>query len=143
MEYAYRLAEKSMSRLNRNGAKLMIKYKSHGATDVTGFGIIGHATNLAQNQNIPLNIELHTLPIIKKMVDVEKKVQLFKLLQGFSAETSGGLLVCLPAENAENFINEIQELDGEPAWIIGSVVANNSGDKNSAIITDNVNIIEI
>jgi len=33
----------SMSILNNNAAKLMKKYKSHGATDITGFGILGHA----------------------------------------------------------------------------------------------------
>lgn len=37
------VACESMSRLNRNAAKLMHKYDAHGATDVTGFGIIGHA----------------------------------------------------------------------------------------------------
>lgn len=37
----------SMAHLNINAAKLMMKYKSHGATDVTGFGIMGHTTNLA------------------------------------------------------------------------------------------------
>jgi selenide, water dikinase len=36
----------SMAHLNRNAAKLMNKYKSHGATDITGFGILGHAQNL-------------------------------------------------------------------------------------------------
>jgi selenide,water dikinase len=32
-----------MAYLNKNAAKLMKKYKSHGATDITGFGILGHA----------------------------------------------------------------------------------------------------
>jgi len=44
---AYYLALESMAHLNRNAAKLMKKYKSHGATDITGFGILGHAQNLA------------------------------------------------------------------------------------------------
>ena len=37
----------SMATLNMNAAKLMKKYKSHGATDITGFGILGHSQNLA------------------------------------------------------------------------------------------------
>ncbi len=41
------MAMESMAVLNRNAASLMQKYKSHGATDVTGFGIMGHAENLA------------------------------------------------------------------------------------------------
>lgn len=143
VKYAYETAMYSMARLNRNGAKLMLKYKAHGATDVTGFGILGHATNLAENQSSPMNIELHTLPIIKKMADVEKKVELFQLMEGYSAETSGGLLVCLSAENAQKFIAEIEELDQQPAWIIGRVVENNTGNKNSAKITEDVSVIDV
>ena len=41
------MAMESMATLNRNAATLMRKYASHGATDVTGFGILGHAENLA------------------------------------------------------------------------------------------------
>mmetsp|Transcript_24725 Transcript_24725/g.53238 ORF Transcript_24725/g.53238 Transcript_24725/m.53238 type:complete len:310 (+) Transcript_24725:140-1069(+) len=140
---AYEKSMHSMARLNRNGAKLMLKYGVHGATDVTGFGIIGHATNLAQNQSTPMNIEIHTLPIIKNMVKVDEEVQLFRLLEGFSAETSGGLLLCIPEDKAEDFIKEIQELDNEPAWIIGKVVENTSEDKNTAYVTKDVSILEI
>jgi selenide,water dikinase len=40
---AYYLAMESMAHLNRNTAKLMKKYKSNGGTDITGFGLMGHA----------------------------------------------------------------------------------------------------
>ena len=43
------VACESMSRLNRNGARLMRKYDAHGATDVTGFGIKGHAKYVTAN----------------------------------------------------------------------------------------------
>lgn len=45
----------------------------------------------------------------------------FPLLEGRSAETSGGLLVCLPADKAQAFCDEIMQIDKEPAWIIGKV----------------------
>jgi selenide,water dikinase len=48
-ERAYNVAMESMARLNRNAAKLMHKYGAHAATDVTGFGILGHGRNLAAN----------------------------------------------------------------------------------------------
>lgn len=38
-EDAYYLSMQSMATLNKNAAELMFKYKAHGATDVTGFGI--------------------------------------------------------------------------------------------------------
>merc|ERR1711976_619464 len=47
---AYQRAMDSMARLNRIGARLIHKYNAHGATDVTGFGLLGHAQALARNQ---------------------------------------------------------------------------------------------
>merc|ERR1719245_201096 len=91
---AYRAAMFSMARLNLTGAKLMHKYKAGAATDVTGFGILGHAKNLAENQIQEVSFTIHMLPIIKNMVKVAKSVgNMFQLLQGYSAETSGGLLL--------------------------------------------------
>jgi selenide,water dikinase len=51
-------------RLNhRNGGRLMIGAEAHAATDVTGFGIVGHAQNLVSNQaGEDLGMEIHTLP---------------------------------------------------------------------------------
>ena len=44
---AYYMAMESMAHLNKNTATLMKKYGCHGATDITGFGLMGHAQNLA------------------------------------------------------------------------------------------------
>jgi len=140
---AYQAAVRSMTRLNRNGARLMHKYGAHGATDVTGFGIMGHANNLARNQHACVHFEIHTLPIISKMVEVEKLFPFFKLTQGYSSETSGGLLIALPPEQAHNFCCEIEELDNAPAWIVGRVVPAPDGTKNVAKITENPTIITV
>ena len=96
---AYQRAMDSMARLNRTAARLMHKYNAHACTDVTGFGILGHAQNLATNQKNEVSFVIHNLPIISKMASVAKACgNMFKLLQGRSAETSGGLLICLPRE---------------------------------------------
>ena len=47
----------------------------------------------------------------------------FSLTQGYSAETSGGLLVMMPPQHAAAFIEEISHIDGVPAWVVGHVVA--------------------
>ena len=87
---AYQDAMFSMACLNKNAAMLMHKYNAHCATDVTGFGILGHANNLAENQKASVDITLHTLPILANMVPVFKACGIkFKLLDGYSAETSG------------------------------------------------------
>lgn len=77
----------------------MHKYNAHGATDVTGFGLLGHAQNLAKHQKNEVSFVIHNLPVISKMAAVAKACgNMFQLLQGHSAETSGGLLICLPRE---------------------------------------------
>lgn len=43
---AYYTSIESMCRLNMESARLMKKYECHGATDITGFGLLGHAQNL-------------------------------------------------------------------------------------------------
>lgn len=143
---AYQAGMYSMARLNRTAARLMIKYGAHCATDVTGFGILGHARNLAKAQKRAVSFKLHSLPILAGMAGVAKTIASgdgacinFKLLEGFSAETSGGLLICLPRVEAEQFCEEIESVDGVPAWIIGDVV---EGD-HTADILEGVNVIEV
>ena len=48
---------------------------------------------------------------------------IFKLLQGRSAETSGGLLVVLPRNQASAYCKELEKLTGWPAWLVGVVEA--------------------
>eukprot|EP00003_Mantamonas_plastica_P021182 TRINITY_DN3422_c3_g1_i3.p1 TRINITY_DN3422_c3_g1~~TRINITY_DN3422_c3_g1_i3.p1 ORF type:complete len:306 (-),score=87.62 TRINITY_DN3422_c3_g1_i3:85-1002(-) len=132
----YEQATDAMMRLNRNGAILMHKYAAHGATDVTGFGILGHAQNLASNQLAKVSFEIHTLPMIAYADVINEQVD-FGLMDGTSAETSGGLLIAMSKENAEGFIKELEELDGKAAWIIGDVV---EGD-NKAYILDEPKVI--
>lgn len=116
---AYQRAMDSMARLNRVGkvmfsdfipnnyrcahfvsyitcvfappaARLMHKYNAHGATDVTGFGLLGHAQTLAKHQKNEVSFVIHNLPVISKMAAVAKACgNMFQLLQGHSAETSG------------------------------------------------------
>lgn len=144
VDRAYHVAMDSMARLNRNAARLMHKYGAHAATDITGFGIIGHARNLASNQKAAVNFEIHTLPIIRSMKEVDDKVNAFSLMKGLAAETSGGLFICLSPDKAEAFCKELEEIDKCPAWIIGRVVASNeSRDKNTCTIMDNPTIVTV
>lgn len=72
----------------------MHKHGAHGATDVTGFGILGHASNLASAQKNAVDFVIHELPVIRNMVAVAEACGIkFGLLRGYSAETSGMLAV--------------------------------------------------
>jgi selenide,water dikinase len=66
----------------------------------------------------------------------------FKLLLGFSAETSGGLLVCVPPENADAFIADMAANSG-PAWRIGEVIAAADRESRDAFFVDNLEMLEV
>jgi selenide,water dikinase len=137
---AYQRAMNSMARLNKIGASLMHKYNAHACTDVTGFGLLGHAQNLAKHQKHDVSFVIHNLPIIAKMATISKACgNAFGLLQGTSAETSGGLLVVLPREQAAAYCKDIQAQEGYQAWIIGVV---EKGGRTAKII-DKPRIIEV
>uniref|UniRef100_A0A7N8Y736 selenide, water dikinase n=1 Tax=Mastacembelus armatus TaxID=205130 RepID=A0A7N8Y736_9TELE len=145
---AYQEAMFSMSTLNRTAASLMHKFQAHAATDVTGFGLLGHANNLAAQQRNEVAFVIHNLPIIAKMAAISKACgNAYSLLQGRSSETSGGLLVCLPREQAAKFCSEMKSQScgagGQGstggAWIIGIV---EKGDRHARII-EKPRIIEV
>ena len=139
---AVSVGEESMMRLNVNAARVMSEVGAHGATDVTGFGILGHARNLAAVQKNAVDFEITALPIIKGLVPLEKGVTIdYRLTQGLSAETSGGLLVVLPAEHVGSFVEKLTAL-GEPGvWTVGRVV---EGNREAKILGRNeIEIIDV
>lgn len=71
---AYNIAAASMMQLNQTGARLMREYDAHACTDVTGFGIIGHARNLAREQKASVDIEIDKLLVIAGMAEIDAYV---------------------------------------------------------------------
>ncbi|XP_055986123.1 selenide, water dikinase 1-like isoform X1 [Sorex fumeus] len=143
VELAYQEAVMNMARLNRSAAELMHMFNAHAATDVTGFGILGHAQNLAKQQKNEVSFVIHNLPILAKMVAVSKACgNLFSLMHGTYPETSGGLLICFPREQAAQFCAEIKSPkygEGQQAWIIGIVEKGN----RTARVIDKPRVIEV
>uniref|UniRef100_A0A336MR31 CSON003452 protein n=1 Tax=Culicoides sonorensis TaxID=179676 RepID=A0A336MR31_CULSO len=136
----YDSAVKSMSFLNKTAAELMHKYKAHAATDVTGFGLLGHAHNLAEFQKENVSFVIDTLPVIK---DVPKVAEILgrdvKLRAGKAVETSGGLLISISKTSVQDFIQEFECLTEFRAIIVGKVI---SGEKK-AKMSETVTIIEV
>ncbi|GAB0202312.1 selenide, water dikinase 1-like [Grus japonensis] len=143
VELAYQEAMFSMATLNRTAAGLMRAFGAHAATDVTGFGILGHARTLAGQQRQEVAFVIHNLPVIAKMAAVSKACGArFGLLQGTAPETSGGLLICLPREQAARFCAELKSPgrgEGHQAWIIGIV---EKGPRGARVI-DKPRLIEV
>lgn len=143
-----------MKRLNRTAAELMKTFHAHAATDVTGFGILGHAMNLAATASLNHEAEkeevclvFHTLPMYRSAVKASRLMEdkPYRLLEGFSAETSGGLLLALESkECAEAFCKEIEKREpGEAAkaWIVGDVIAKKSDE--AARFDPHLTIVEV
>jgi selenide,water dikinase len=118
---AYHKSIESMSLLNLNAARLMRKYSCHGATDITGFGIKGHAQNLVAVQEQPVNFHIESLPILANMAKINSSVLDFKLTAGYSAETSGGLFIAVPEKSVKSFMAELKGEYGQDSWVVGHV----------------------
>lgn len=123
--HAYNRAVESMTTLNSLGASLMHKYNAHAATDVTGFGLLGHAENLAKYQTLPVDFVIDQLPIIVNVKKMAEVLEQKRLLTGKAVETSGGLLVAIDVNSAQAFCGEYLRESGHECWIIGRVIIGN------------------
>ena len=85
-----------------------------------------------------MDFVITNLPIIKGMDIVEKKVVSYGLLEGKSVETSGGLLIAMPADKTQGFIEEFKEKYNMDSWVVGKVVEGNK----KAYLAEKVTITE-
>lgn len=130
----------SMLLLNRAACEEMLRYRVHGCTDVTGFGLLGHARELASASAVTLEIEtdkLRFLPgaleyaragalpggLTRNRAFVWPSVQVTRTLDPaletllYDPQTSGGLLIAMDHEDAERMTS---------GFVIGRVVAKSS-----------------
>lgn len=124
------VAVAGMSRLNRKAAAAMRCVQAKAATDITGFGLFGHAANLARASKVSLHLSASALPLypgaaalaqegvfsgasargranLEGFVSTADEVPAWLTGIGFDAETSGGLLVAVAREKAEDFLAAI------------------------------------
>jgi selenide,water dikinase len=136
----------SMVKLNRRAAELGASVGLHSATDITGYGLLGHAEELARNSGVGLQIVLEQVPLLPGAHEYARQgvfpgglgrnrdylleagsVRLAPDLEAaraqllFDPQTSGGLLFALP-EPAATTLRERFAIAGEPIWEIGRVV---------------------
>jgi selenide,water dikinase len=141
----YQAALASMKQLNKQGALLMQEFDVCSATDITGFGLLGHALKLAQASNVSLRIDSRKVPLLSGAYDLadlgclpgacfrnrefaeaacafgsDVDYNLKMLL--FDAQTSGGLFMAVKADKADDLLKRLRS-EGYPASaIIGEVV---------------------
>ncbi len=99
-----------MTQTDRDAALAMLETGVHAATDVTGFGLFGHASNMAEESHVSL--EITALPVIKRAPKLAKLLG-YPLMTGRSAETAGGLLISLPDEKVDGLLKSLRKRDCE------------------------------
>ena len=136
-----------MARLNRGAAELALEFGVRAATDITGFSLLGHAWEMASASDVGLRLKWEQIPFIRgarKYADefifpggasdnrlyFERHVQFVRELDEeevlllFDPQTSGGLLLSVPAENLEAMLARAEEVD-QSLWVVGEVVDGN------------------
>lgn len=75
-----------------------------------------------------MSLDVHSLPIISKMDSISG----FKLLEGYSAETSGGLLMMVDKAKINDLQSELLEVHNEHSWIVGKIT-NTNGENQARV----------
>ena len=135
-----------MKTLNAHPSTLMIEYNAHAATDVTGFGLLGHLYEMCKASNLSAKIQFKDIPFLDGVRDLVSKgiypkgskrnldyvsefisfsntVSDDQKIMAADAQTSGGLLVALPQNKADGYIKNCFELTGLIAKQIGTLTS--------------------
>lgn len=138
-------AVRSMLQLNRHPSHLALFFEAHACTDITGFGLLGHALEMAESSDAALRFKMSDLPLLPGAhecaareafpgglwrnrdhalphVRFADRVTENERLILFDPETSGGLLIALDPDCAAQYVKQAQA-DGLAAWIVGEVIA--------------------
>jgi selenide,water dikinase len=138
-----------MKRTNRDACRAMLAAGVRAATDVTGFGLVGHLHEMARASGVAASISYARLPILDGVEDLARQgvvpggternrasaggyleaagaLQDWQLLVASDAQTSGGLLVAVAPGDADKLELEMAEA-GVPAVAIGELVAGHPG----------------
>ena len=139
---AFNSCIESVTALNRTAAEILAKFEVHAATDITGFGLAGHALEMAQGSEAALTIEIDALPVMAQAMEMynagvttgvnrhnrEKTIPHLHLEESvaedrqeilFDPQTSGGLFVALPEEQAGDALGQLKESGLEHAAVVG------------------------
>jgi selenide,water dikinase len=153
----YQAALDGMKLLNKNGAEVMRTHEIRCATDITGFGLLGHVYEMAAGSGVTIRIRSTAVPLLagaytlvdmgcipgasfrnlryvdphvlfRDGVDYNLKMLLV------DAQTSGGLLLSCPPGQASAIVRELQDCGYPSAAVIGEI--EKTGDGQPAVIVE-------
>jgi selenide,water dikinase len=141
---------KYMVTLNKKASELMQEVGVHACTDITGFGFLGHACQMARNSQVGLKMNSSSIPVFIEVEDfarqglcpgglnrnrefygtmVKFSKQVPDYIQDilFDPQTSGGLLISLAPEDAELLVGRLKKAGISEAAIVGEVIGKPPG----------------
>jgi len=148
-EEAIRLVTETMAALNRVPAEAAMEHTVHACTDVTGFGLAGHALEMARGAGVGIVLNASQVPVLPQTRElVEDKIYPGGTVRNMEwvqadviyaegvtetdkiilcdAVTSGGLLLSVPAEEVDALITKLHERGIAAASVVGEVVADHA-----------------
>jgi selenide,water dikinase len=134
-----------MARLNRVPAQVMEPYPVHACTDITGFGLLGHLSEMVQGSGCGVRLDSKSVPVLpetasyagmglipagayrnrdfyKDVVQFVSSVDLALQDIFFDPQTSGGLLICVERDKARALLDSLKENGVEEVALVGEVV---------------------
>jgi selenide, water dikinase len=149
-ENASKAIIESMAALNRKASEVMLEVGVNACTDITGFGLLGHASEMIENTDKGIEIYAGSVPIFKEtyelaemgmipaglyrnrehrksFIDFEENIDEITMDILFDPQTSGGLLISVPEKRCDILIRKMHDSGVAAAAIIGEVNANNPG----------------
>ena len=139
-----RVAMDGMSQLNRAASEAATESGAHAVTDITGFGLAGHAGEMAQASQVTIALEVSKLPMLAGVLELIRKgyqtrasatnrsfaestmrivgtpdPERLELL--FDAQTSGGLLISVPPAAVETVVERARNGGAETTCVVGRV----------------------
>ena len=136
----------SMIALNDTASAIMRTFPVHACSDVTGFGLLGHAFEMASGSGVTIVLEARTLPILpgarrlarlgyvtggcrrnreylKNKISVHRSVRDDLIEIALDPQTSGGLLMALPADRAAALVDRLRSKGIDAATLVGRATA--------------------
>jgi selenide,water dikinase len=140
----------SMSTLNRKASEVMLETGVNACTDITGFGLAGHALEMIEGTEKGMLLYAGSIPVFpetqklaemgmvpgglsrnrdyrRQLVEIQPGVSEFQAEILFDPQTSGGLLISVPAEKADLLLERLRRAGVMEAAIIGEVVEQHRG----------------
>lgn len=139
-----------MSTLNRDAAEVMKNYPVHACTDITGFGLLGHLSEMVSGAECGIRLESSRIPIVHEALQyagmglvpggayknreffapgINMSLSVDRSLADilYDPQTSGGLLICVSRESADDLIDNLIKEGMDFSAIIGDVVSEPAG----------------